>query len=298
MLIEQPGPWGSDAPLESRLDPQLGAALSARAKQLGLKLLLITRSDRRDARDHTVFLVRPDAGRIEERTIASLAELLEPPLAEPFSTALERLASGEHPEWGAVRDDPLYLVCTNGRRDACCALYGRPLVTALSSDSPHVWESSHIGGHRFAGNLVCLPEALIYGRVTPDHGRELVAAHAQGRLDVRSLRGRAAWPVAAQAAEIQLRLHLGLDRIAEVTLAGVRSSAAGGAASVAAAGVAAAGVAAADGGDEHVVELLARGERWRLRLRATPAEPPRATSCRADKLERPLRWDLVSMDRG
>ena len=208
---------------------------------------------------------------MEERSVASPAELLE----APFAAALESLARGDRPGWGGVRDDPLYLVCTNGRRDACCALYGRPLFGALSGDSPHVWECSHIGGHRFAGNLVCLPEALIYGRVTPDLGRQLVAAYADGRMDVRSLRGRAAWPAAAQAAEIQLRLHLGLDRITDVALAAAR-----------------------DDGDEHLVDLFARGEPWRLRLRATPAEPPRATSCRGDKLERPLRWELLALHRG
>ena len=219
--------------------------------------------------------MRPDAGWIEERTIASPAELLE----DAFAVASEALARGDRPGWGTERRDPLYLVCTNGRRDACCALYGRPLMVALSSVTPHVWESSHIGGHRFAGNLVCLPEALVYGRVMPERGVALVAAHARGRLDVRSLRGRAVWPVAAQAAEIELRLHLGLDRITDVTLV-------------------ASGDVASGAGDEHAVDLLARGEPWRLRLRATPAEPPRPTSCRGDKLERPLRWELLSIDRG
>lgn len=234
-------------------------------------MLLITRHDRRDATDHTVFLARPDAGWIEERTLSDPHELLD----APVEAAFEALARGERPGWGTERSDPLYLVCTNGRRDACCALYGRPLVAALSNVSPHVWESSHIGGHRFAGNLVCLPEALIYGRVMPEHGVSLVVAHAEGRVDVRSLRGRAAWPVAAQAAEIELRLHLGLDRIGEVEFVAARTES-----------------------DGAVVDLLARGDPWRLTLRATPADPPRATSCRGDKLERPLRWELQSIDRG
>lgn len=214
------------------------------------------------------------AGSSAELRDASSAELRDALSAPTFTGALEALARGERPGWGVQRSDPLYLVCTNGRRDACCALYGRPLVTALSGASPHVWESSHIGGHRFAGNLVCLPEALVYGRVTPERGRALVAAHAEGRMDIRSLRGRAAWPAAAQAAEIQLRLHLGLDRITDVAL-----------------------VATSDDRDEHVVDLLARGEPWRIRLRATPADAPCATSCRGDKLERPLRWELVSLVR-
>ena len=30
-----------------------------------------------------------------------------------------------------------------------------------------MWQSSHIGGDRFAGNVVFLPEGLYYGRVEP-----------------------------------------------------------------------------------------------------------------------------------
>jgi len=36
------------------------------------------------------------------------------------------------PARGEARSDPFYLVCTNARRDACCALLGRPLTAALS----------------------------------------------------------------------------------------------------------------------------------------------------------------------
>lgn len=268
MLLEQPGPWGSDALTESRLDPALGLELASRAKALKLKLLLITRPDRHEATDRTAFLVRADAGWIEQRTLADPRELLDAPL--------EALAAGHAPTgWGSSRTAPLYLVCTNGRRDACCALFGRPLAAALSRVSPHVWESSHLGGHRFAGNLVCLPEALLYGRVTPSTGVGLLAAHAAGRLAVRALRGRAAWPVAAQAAEIALRRRLGVDGIADVTLASVTSAT-----------------------DIHDVELGVRGERWRLRLRAAAADPPRRTSCLGDKLERPLTWELLTIERG
>jgi hypothetical protein len=241
----------------------------ARTKALGLKLLLITRTDRRSAATLTAFLVRTDAGWIEEQVLSSPADLLDAPLEElAVDGPVGPLG------WGTARTDPLYLVCTNGRRDACCALFGRPLVTALSAASPHVWESSHVGGHRFAANLVCLPEGLMYGRVTPAGGVALVEAHRSGRLDVRALRGRAAWPAAAQAAEIELRLHLGLDRIADVEL-----------------------VSVVPGANVHTVELRARGEPWLVQLSAVAGEP-RPTSCRGDKLERPLQWSLVGIDRG
>ncbi len=66
--------------------------------------------------------------------------------------------------------DPILLVCTNGKRDACCALRGRALMTALAADhAERTWECTHLGGHRFAGNLVCLPHGIVYGRV-PSRG--------------------------------------------------------------------------------------------------------------------------------
>ena len=53
------------------------------------------------------------------------------------------------------------LVCTNARRDQCCALLGRPLVATFVDKPPtpdtQIWETSHLGGHRFAPTFVDLP---------------------------------------------------------------------------------------------------------------------------------------------
>ena len=70
--------------------------------------------------------------------------------------------------WEQV-EGPLYGVCTHGRHDACCAERGRPVCAALSELRPEqTWEVSHIGGDRFAANLVVLPEGLYYGHVEPE----------------------------------------------------------------------------------------------------------------------------------
>ena len=63
--------------------------------------------------------------------------------------------------------DPLVLVCGHGRRDACCARLGRPLYDALLPElaAESLWLSSHQGGHRFAPNLLWLPDGLLFGRV-------------------------------------------------------------------------------------------------------------------------------------
>ena len=114
-------------------------------------------------------------------------------------------------EFGAHLTDPILLVCTNGRRDACCALRGRALTLALADEhAERTWESTHLGGHRFAANLVCLPHGIVYGRVPPDAGARLADLYLAGQLDPEHLRGRSAWPAPAQVAEVELRGRLGL----------------------------------------------------------------------------------------
>ena len=116
-------------------------------------------------------------------------------------------------EFGATMTDPIFLVCTNGKRDACCALRGRVLATALAPDhAERTWECTHLGGHRFAGNLVCLPDGIVYGRVAPADGPRLADAYLAGRLDPALLRGRSAWPAPAQVAERELRGTPGVRR--------------------------------------------------------------------------------------
>ncbi|WP_324278249.1 sucrase ferredoxin [Blastococcus brunescens] len=82
---------------------------------------------------------------------------------------------------GEPAPGPTYLVCTHGGHDACCALRGRPLARALPTPGPaDVWECSHLGGDRFAANVLVLPHGFYYGQV-PGDGADLVAAHTRGR---------------------------------------------------------------------------------------------------------------------
>jgi hypothetical protein len=71
----------------------------------------------------------------------------------PTDEHLLEVLSGSDP--GEVSEEPIYLVCTHGRHDACCAVRGRPVAAALAAAYPErTWECSHIGGDRFAANVV------------------------------------------------------------------------------------------------------------------------------------------------
>lgn len=97
---------------------------------------------------------------------------------------------------------PRYLVCTNGKRDLCCSRFGLPLYQRLRElVGDRVWQVTHLGGHRFAPNLLVIPQNVIYGRVQPEGAEAFVEQVEQGLLDFAHLRGRSRYPKVVQAAE-------------------------------------------------------------------------------------------------
>lgn len=105
---------------------------------------------------------------------------------------------------------PLFLVCTNGKRDLCCSDLGVPFYTALHERLPErVYMSSHLGGHRFAPTVVHLPFGLYYGRLNPQSASEFADQACDGYLFAENLRGRAEYPPPVQAAEIYFLKHSG-----------------------------------------------------------------------------------------
>jgi hypothetical protein len=103
---------------------------------------------------------------------------------------------------GILSTEPVYLVCTHGRHDACCAVRGRPVAAALASAYPErTWECSHIGGDRFAANVVVLPHGLFYGHVPPTRALELARQYDEGAVVPDLLRGSGAFVPPVQAAQ-------------------------------------------------------------------------------------------------
>ena len=108
---------------------------------------------------------------------------------------------------GEPVDHPLFLVCTHGKHDRCCAKFGRPLYDAVREqvEDGWAWQSSHLGGDRFAGNLVVLADGVYYGRVEPAEAWPVVEAALERRVHMPLYRGRSCYGFAAQAAEIAVR---------------------------------------------------------------------------------------------
>jgi hypothetical protein len=112
------------------------------------------------------------------------------------------------------RKKPLFLVCTNGRRDLCCAKFGMPVFSEMSSkNESNVWQCTHVGGHRFAANVISFPHGIYYGRIGIDEGIRLMETVRKGEIFLERYRGRSAYPEIAQVGEYFLREATGLLKI-------------------------------------------------------------------------------------
>jgi hypothetical protein len=128
------------------------------------------------------------------------------------------LAAGDPAGFGTPVTEPLYLVCAHGRRNVCCARFGGPLAQALAARYPsQVWETTHVGGHRFAANLVILPHGLYYGPVDAARAVEAIDAYARGTIVPERYRGRAGQPREVQEIEYARLTDAGSLLVAALT---------------------------------------------------------------------------------
>jgi hypothetical protein len=199
LLVEQPGPWGRGGLRDSNFDPATAAALEKRAASAGVRVQAIRRPGRTPKgalRSWAFADCRDGHESLRWGRFDADADLLELPLDGTV---------------GSRDTAPLFLVCAHSKHDTCCALRGRPMAAALHRvRRGRVWECSHVGGDRFAANVLVLPAGLLYGRVLPFAAEEFVAAAEADEVVGALLRGRIGLPPTAQAAMAFAYEHLAL----------------------------------------------------------------------------------------
>ncbi|KQX63096.1 sucrase ferredoxin [Streptomyces sp. Root1310] len=278
LLLEQPGPWGAKALVSSHLDPALGRALDAAARDTGVRVALIRRPGR-----HADFGAPPLRQVYAAHTVPGNVWLRSATTHDPrqlLDLDFAALGRGDHRTFdtalrgGPHTGDPLALVCTNGKRDRCCALLGRPLAAELAASGVRgAWEVTHLGGHRFSPTLLVLPYGYAYGRAEAHAVQEVLDGVRDGRIVVEGCRGRSAWERPGQAAELAVRSATGED--AAEALSVVRT---------------------AGGAPRWEVTVAHRdGRHWQVVVDQGASLPARPESCGTSVLGSPARMDVVAV---
>jgi hypothetical protein len=271
LLIEHTGPWSADV-RERVVTGVFGPDGPERTDQLhirlGLRVLIIRRPGRATAPVHpTVFVAGCRTGRrwLERLAVSDLAELADldlPGLAESRGG------------WGEPVDGPLLLVCAHGRKDACCAILGRPVADALADRFPEqTWQCTHFGGDRWAGNLLVAPLGHMYGQLDRTSAAPAATAAQRGEVRLENLRGRVGISPFAQVAEIAVRERTGLMGVDDVLAGAVRT------------------LEVEDGRAQ--VEVRAGGAEFRVLVRRRPMEAHGRSVCAGET--HPHRFDVLEL---
>ena len=199
LLVEVRGSWGRDPVADTELPPGVRERLTG----VDGRVAFVRRPDRR----HGAVVVHI---RVDERD-GEVRRLELPGLADVAGLDLD----AAEPVGGTF-----VLVCGHGRRDTCCARLGRPVFDALAPhlEADRLWQSSHLGGHRFAPNVVVLPAGMQLGRIPHERAAEVAAAVREGRIPLDLYRGRVLYAPHVQAAEIAVRTSTGCDRVGDLRL--------------------------------------------------------------------------------
>ena len=200
VIIEAPGSWPNKPLLDGPLGA-LGVELAARTKGTATRVQLARQPERTgEGSSRRVWFAHTAPGGVRQR-IAELSDL-----DSLLDVDLIALGQGQLPPVGRTDMTPHLFVCQNGKRDACCARLGRPLVTALAAEFPgQVYETTHLNGHRFAPTALLLPYGVIHGRLDLAGAREVLTAATYRRTVIASSRGRSALPQPLQVAELAVR---------------------------------------------------------------------------------------------
>ncbi|KAA3648625.1 MAG: hypothetical protein DWQ07_00050 [Chloroflexi bacterium] len=199
-LLEYDKAWGYDAIDESLIPDEVKKHLLMAMKELDPAMTLIIKQSAATPSNRKNFYVavaneNPKLYKVPLGNYEALLDL-----------DLVAMAKGDAYYERFRTDESIWLTCTNGMRDQCCSRVGGAVYNAFKETvGDAAWQCSHVGGHRFSGNVVHFPSGVFYGRIEPEDVSHLISSENDNRLMHGNLRGRACYPKPAQAAEGLLR---------------------------------------------------------------------------------------------
>lgn len=198
LALEYNGRWSGDAFHDSKISEAVKARIKHYLESFPNSRLQLVKKEKRNGDGIKLFIARSGEkdSSLSEVALGGYEELLDNDLVSVIRNhAVER-------------SEPLFLMCTNGEYDQCCGKFGMSVYrdVAAGAHGSNAWQSTHLGGHRFASTFVCLPHGLYFGRVRKGtRADEIFGEYKQGRIDLGSYRGRSCYSPPVQAAEYFLR---------------------------------------------------------------------------------------------
>jgi hypothetical protein len=213
ILLEYQKPWGRDAIEESELSDDVKKFLRG-LKELEQNIsVLFIKKNSRFVSPFRMFIVFP------QEQLSITHEILLDSHDDLLELNVGKLLKGEISIESNVTDRPFYLVCTHGKRDKCCAKYGFATYKHMTTRSAeNVWQCSHVGGDRFAANVVSFPHGIYYGHVSIKDADQIIDASQQREIFLKNYRGRSCYSRPGQVAEYFIRKTLGVMHIDDVCL--------------------------------------------------------------------------------
>lgn len=211
LALEYRGSWSSKAFEGSKMPERVKDFIRTTIDAIpNSRLQLIKRHD--NTQKNLKFYVA-----VSEEISPRLYELELSTLDELLGLDVKEILKGQN----FLTEEELFLVCTNGKRDVCCGKFGVPiyLEVAQGKYGSSTWQSTHLGGHRFAPTFVCLPHGIYYGRVKdPLTAERLMEKYGKGQVDLKNYRGRCCYEKGVQVAEYFCRKESGINEISKILL--------------------------------------------------------------------------------
>lgn len=212
LLLEYARPWGAKAFSESTLPKAVKSYLAGVLESVPRSRLLLIKQTRKVQKPFTLFVVR------SRESLSSIIKYEFFEHEQLLDLDLASALAGGSPSGTTPWNGPLFLVCTHGKRDKCCAKFGIPIYKTIKTlvGESSVWQCSHVGGDRFAANVVCFPDGVFYGHVTETNAKLIVEEYYERRIVLPNFRGRSCYPFPVQAAEFFARRETGFHGIGDL----------------------------------------------------------------------------------
>lgn len=204
-LLEYSSRWGANAFKDSELSDEVKNYLSTHLKNIPYSRLQFIKNDHSTNSQNTFFFISISN---EVQTILYRINLSS--YSDLLSIDIPGIVTGPSIESRNIYENNIFLVCTNGKRDPCCAKFGLKVFQKLSQiKSDSVWQCSHVGGHRFAANVILLPQGILYGRIHLDDVDNLITSTQKKQVLLENLRGFTYYDEFVQVADYFLRKESG-----------------------------------------------------------------------------------------